>query len=81
MTAFCTYCQKVRIAFSTVLLALGLIAGFGAGCQSESKGSGAATTVMDTITVVYEMEVGNGIKSYTCITDGDGQRCVPSRSR
>jgi hypothetical protein len=56
---------------------LGLAAGFGAGCQSNSQDSQATTAVTATATEIYEMSVGQSTVVETCIYDERGRHCFP----
>ena len=59
------------------MAALGLAAGFAAGCQGESQDSQATTSVTEKATVVYEMVVGQSTVIETCIYDERGRHCSP----
>jgi hypothetical protein len=59
------------------MAALGLVAGFGAGCQDNSADSPPTSSATETVTVVYEMSVGEKTVIETCTFDKTGRHCVP----
>lgn len=58
------------------MAALGLTAGFGAGCQDDSESTPPNTTAMETVTLIYQVERGDSYMTWTCVRDRNGERCT-----
>jgi hypothetical protein len=72
------YCQKVRAPLHILVFGFVLAAALCAGCRGESRSEPTEPDgPTSTVTVIYEIAVGNGYQSWTCIEDERGRRCTP----